>query len=354
MKRSAFVFAYRVWLTVIGVAAFGLIFGSTGCGGGSSKSAANTQSGMPTPSASQPGAGSGGSGSASGGTSNPGNSGGSSGGSSSAGSSGSGGSSGGSGAGGGNSATSISGTILNSQTGVPVSGTVAVALEGADPSDFSIFAQTIADAQGQFRFDNVVPSPHGWGWTIGVSAKSSDGTLFAPTLLVSATIAGRSGDAIEPGTDVGAITLVPSPTGTIRGNIFSQNVDGMPQSVNVLIDPMWGFALDRNFTIPWIDGAPKFTTHDSDPACGTQGYACSVYTITMPTANVWLATYDRNGNQFHTSGTPVSYKADFNASSVKTGASDCLPATLLQHWGGFGSKQEIVASADPHFQSCSL
>jgi hypothetical protein len=235
-----------------------------------------------------------------------------------------------------------------------VSGTVAVALEGAPLSDFVIMAQTTADAQGHFRFDNVQPSPQGWGWTIAVSARSSDGTLFTPTLLVSHNVAnGSTGDAIEPGTDVGVITLVASPTGTIRGNVFSQDPAGGPQSVNVSIDPMRVFVLDRHFSVPWIDGAPTFTTHAGDPGCGTQTDACSTFTITLPTANASVAIYDHTGNQFHTNGTGESYSAAFNASSTTNGAADCNPSSIQQHFGGFGSSREIVPTSQPHFQSCA-
>ena len=328
---------------------FAIAISLIGCGGTASNPINNGQPSMPTTSATPPATGSGG-GSNSGSTSSGGgaNSGSGAG-------SGSGTSGGGSGTTtSGNSSTAISGTIVNSQTGVPVSGTVAVALEGAPLSDFVIMAQTTADAQGHFRFDDVQPSPRGWGWTIGVSARSSDGTLFTPTLLVSHNVAnGSTGDAIEPGTDVGTITVVPSPTGTIRGSVFSQSSEGAPQSINVSVDPMRVFVLDRHFSVPWIDGAPKFTTHNGDPACGTQTDACSSFTITLPTANAWIAIYDQTGNQFHTNTTGESYSATFNASSTATGAQDCNPSSLEQFFGGFGSTSEIVANSQPHFQSCA-
>jgi hypothetical protein len=253
----------------------------------------------------------------------------------------------------GNSSTSISGTIVNSQTGAPVTGTVAVALEGADPSDFAIMAQTTADAQGHFRFDNVQPSPRGWGWTIGVSAKSSDGTLFTPTLLVSHNqVNGSSGDAIEPGTDVGVITLIASPTGTVRGSISSQDSAGGPQSVDVSIDPLHVFVLDREFSVPWINGAPKVTTQAGGPGCGTQTGACATFTITLPTANASVALYDHTGNQFHTNGTGESYSAVFSASSTITGAADCNPSSIEREFGGFGPSREL-GPIEAQFQSCT-
>jgi hypothetical protein len=113
------------------------------------------------------------------------------------------------------------------------------------------------------------------------------------------------------------------------------------------------FVLDRHFSVPWIDGAPTFTTRDGDPACGTQSDACSPFTITLPTANAWVAIFDHTGNQFHTNGTGESYSAVFNASSTTTGAPDCNPSSLVQYFGGFGSSREIVPTSQPHFQSCT-
>ena len=127
----------------------------------------------------------------------------------------------------------------------------------------------------------------------------------------------------------------------------------MPQSVKVTIDPLHVFVLDRHFSVPWIDGAPTFTTHNGDQACGTPTDACSPYSITVPTANAWVAIYDHSGNQFRTNTTGESYSAAFNASSTVSGAADCNPSSLELFFGGFGSAREIVANSQPHFQSCT-
>jgi hypothetical protein len=163
---------------------------------------------------------------------------------------------------------------------------------------------------------------------------------------------GSTGDAIEPGTDVGLITLIASPTGTVRGNISSQDAVGGPQSVNVSIDPVHVFVLDRHFGVPWINGAPKVTTHAGDPGCGTQTDACATFAFALPTANASVAIYDHTGNQFHTNGTGESYSAVFNASSTITGAADCNPASITKFFGGFGSSQEL-GPIEVQFQSCT-
>ncbi|HKT24348.1 MAG TPA: carboxypeptidase-like regulatory domain-containing protein [Terriglobales bacterium] len=322
-------------LVVLGLASI-----IVGCGATAPKGSNNSQPPAPSASGSQPSAG--GSSASSGPAAGTG---------SGSGSSSSSGSSNGGSSGGSDSSSSITGTVVNSQTGAPVNGTVAVALEGANPSDFSIAMQTTADAQGHFRFDNVGPSPRGWGWTIAVSARSSDGTLFAPALLVSHNIANSGGDAIEPGTNAGTISLVASPKGTVHGNMFSQDSAGQSQSVSVVIAPVNVFVLDREFAVPWVDSPPKFTTNDS--SCGTQSDACAPYAITLPTANAWVALFDHGGNQFRTSGTGESYSALFSASSIASGTPDCNPSSFEIFFGGFGNTQQITASSQPHFQSCT-
>ncbi|HKR30632.1 MAG TPA: hypothetical protein VJT08_09145 [Terriglobales bacterium] len=73
----------------------------------------------------------------------------------------------------------------------------------------------------------------------------------------------------------------------------------------------------------------------------------------LPTANAWVALFDHNGNQFRTSGTGESYSALFSASSTASGTPDCNPSSFDIFFGAFGNAQEITASSQPHFQSCT-
>jgi hypothetical protein len=332
MKRIACCSSHLSYLSVIALVGSGLLL--SGCGGTSpstTNSATSPSSVSATPSGSPTGSGS-----------------------NSGGSGTSGGSTGGTTGGSGDSATSISGTIVNSQTGAPVNGTVAVGLEGANPSDFTIMAQTTADAQGHFVFNDVQPSPRGWGWTIAVAAESSDGTMFAQTLLVSHNlVSGGSGDAIEPGTDVGTITLSPSPSGKIEGTVFSDNSSGAGQSVNVTIDPLRTFTFDRHFSVPWLSGAPQFTTKNDDLACAGESSACSTFVLTVPTARVWVAIFNHTGNQFQSvTGGGNDYSAIFNATSPGNGTPDCNPSSAEHFFMGpdasGNSSNNLV-----HFQSCT-
>ena len=324
-----------------------------GCGG----STKMTNNLAPTPSVSQPPGGSGGSnsgGGSSGSSAGPGSSAGSSGSGPSSGSSGPGASGSGAGPGAGTSASSISGTVVDSQTGEPVRGTVVVALEGSN-SDYTIRATTMPDAAGHFRFDNVGPSPRGWGWVIAVAAKNSDGTWFAPTLLLpdNSLFGHGGGDTIEPGIDVGTITLTPSPAGTISGTIDSENAAGMPQDANVSMDSLRTFTFDRHFDVPFLSGPPQFATHAGDASCAGKNASCTSFTLAVATANVWYSLYSHNGNQFKSFGQPNDYSSLLTAHSTSTGAEDCNPSTQPGFWR-FDSDPPPQGAASPIlFQNCT-
>ncbi|HEX4603311.1 MAG TPA: carboxypeptidase-like regulatory domain-containing protein, partial [Candidatus Angelobacter sp.] len=78
-------------------------------------------------------------------------------------------------------------------SGVPVVGTVIVSLEHG-PGDFGVIKQTNADAQGNFRFNNVPAVPSGQeGYAIVVAARAahdpgtapgSPGSYYAPAILL--------------------------------------------------------------------------------------------------------------------------------------------------------------------------
>lgn len=178
--------------------------------------------------------------------------------------------------------------------------------------------------------------------------------MFAQTLLVSQHVAGSgSGDAIEPGTDVGTITLSPSPSGKIEGTVFSDDSSGAAQSVNVTIDPLRTFTFDRHFAVPWLSGAPQFTTKSDDPACAGQSSACSTFVLTVPTARVWVAIFNHAGNQFQSfAGGGNDYSAIFSATSAGNGTPDCSPSSVEEFFMGpdaSGNSSNNVV----HFQGCT-
>lgn len=295
----------------------------SGCGG-SSKPVVNNG---PTPSVSQPGSGGSGSGgsSASPGGSSSGGSGGSGSSSGTGGSAGSGSGSGSGSGGSGNSASSISGAVINAVTGAPITGKVAVALESGF-GDPTVVMSTTADAQGHFRFDNVTPA--GNAWLIAVSARGADGSLFAVTYLVSGGTPisfGLSGDRITAGTDVGTITMMPSPSGKLSSLIISQNASGTAQDVNVTLDPLRTFTFDRDVAVPWLDAPPQVSTQAGNSGCSGEQVSCARYDATVPTANVWWSAYNHNGNQFKFYDGPNDYSFIYKAFSKSTGAPDCDP-----------------------------
>jgi hypothetical protein len=240
---------------------------------------------------------------------------------------------------------------VDAQTNAPINGSVVVALEQQTPSDYTIVTTSTADENGHFRFDNVSPAQN--NYALMVSAKSSNGTLFAPTLLISGNSAFISrGEQITVGSDVGTITVQPSPSGTITGTVSSSNAANAGQEVNVVFNQLATFNMDREFRIAWPGTSPQVTTHQADPQCGNQSGACSQFTLTVPTAHVWWAVFDHNGNSFTSSGENEIYSLDVSALSTTTSQPVCEPSNQFVHAGTMTQGGQ-VSGVNLHFQNCT-
>jgi hypothetical protein len=220
-------------------------------------------------------------------------------------------------------------------TGAPVTGKAVVALE-SEFGDPKIVMSTTADAQGHFQFDNVTPADN--AWMLAVAARSSDNSLFAITYLVSGGFSNQQGDKILAGTDVGTITLMPSPTVDLQGTVTSQSSSGDAQNVNITIDPLRTFSLDRNIQVPWLDAPPTTSTLQNEDNCDVQGASCAAFDIRVPSGRAWWAVYNHNGNRFQQFSAPLNYSFFVNAFSQSTAAPDCNPSTqerviLDSNWG---------------------
>jgi hypothetical protein len=225
---------------------------------------------------------------------------------------------------------------------VPINGTVVVALETPFGGSFKIFRQANADAQGNFRFDNVPPFQGGNGnalnYALVVAARNTTGptappgaagSFYVPTILVSGVCCfGPGGDPIVPGTNVGAIKLLFTSQGDIEGNVTSTDGTGtVPVPIRATFAPMQTFVHDFFFDYPWPEPAPQVTTApgSSCPA----GTACAAFTLSpVPTDQPQFAIFSKSGYTFAPSGTPTNFTLVLNASSLVTGQADCNPSTL--------------------------
>lgn len=226
--------------------------------------------------------------------------------------------------------------------GVPINGTVTVALEKPAGGSFVIFMQTNADAQGNFRFNNVPPfTPTGGNalnYALVVAARNTTGpgaptgaagSFYVPTILVSGVCCfGTGGDQIVPGTNVGTIHLGFTSQGDIEGTVTSSDASGtVPVPIQVNFGPMQTFVHDFFFDYPWPQPAPQLTTAPGT-ACPA-GTACGSFILSpVPTDEPQFAIFSKSGYTFAPSGTATNFTLVLNAVSLLNGKADCNPSTL--------------------------
>jgi hypothetical protein len=250
-------------------------------------------------------------------------------------------------------ATSIAGQVLNALSGLPISGTVTVALERPQ-GDFSILLQTVADSLGNFHFDSVpivVADAAGNGYAIMVTAQDTGGNLFTPALLTSGGGDLGSGDPIVPGTNVGTILLQQSSMGTISGTVSSSGVANTPISVLVhLASPLTVFT-GRRFAVPFAVQPSDLITDPANTACSPGSGACSTYSLLLPANPLQVATFNRLGFVFIPSGQPANYQPVFQAVSLPTNQPDCTPSTI-QNFSASLLPGQTITLANQQFLAC--
>ena len=243
--------------------------------------------------------------------------------------------------------------MLDAQTGLPISGTVTVALERPQ-GDFSILLQTIADSFGNFRFDNVpivVNDAAANGYAIMVTAQDASGALFTPALLTSGGGDLGSGDPIIPGTNVGTILLQQASTGTFTGTVSSSDLTNTPVSVRVhLAAPLTIFS-GRRFPVPFAVQPSDLITDPANVSCSRGSGACVGFSLLLSANPLQVATFNRLGFVFVPSAQPANYQLLFQAFSIATNQPDCIPNTV-QGLSSSLSPGQAVTLANQQFMVC--
>ncbi|HET9696791.1 MAG TPA: hypothetical protein VFP40_07990, partial [Terriglobales bacterium] len=308
-----------------------VFLGLSGCGG-NNKSSTTTSNNNPTPGATNTGG--------TGGTTTGGTSGGSGG--TGSGGTGSGGTGGGTAGGGTTASTDITGTIVDSQTGKAIAGTVVVDLESPAPGDYVTVAETTADASGNFTFKNVAANK---AYAVAISAASGN-NYYMPAVVVGG-MAGPSstGTIIGPGTNLGKIALT-LPTGvttaTVGQPVTSQNAAGQPTPITVVF-VMRQLILDFEFTIPLPQQPPASVTTGSDPSCST-GTDCAAAQLTIPASPAVYAVYDPNGLKF---SSQTGYFTNIQGSAFVPNSTtpDCSPQQNASSFAGIIAGQKLTGSS---------
>ena len=213
-------------------------------------------------------------------------------------------------------------------SGAPVHGLVIVSLEHG-PGDFGVVKQTNADAQGNFRFDNVAAIPSGQeGYAIVVAARDVPGSFYAPAILLPGGGNFGAGDPIVPGTNVGTIGLRFTSQADIEGNVTStDSTQKVPVPIHVSFGLLGIFTRDFVFRYPLIDVPGPFNT-TAGPTCPA-GTACAAYMLqTVPSDPAEEAVFNKNGYTFAPTQSGASFSIRLDATSLLNGKPTCNPQEL--------------------------
>jgi hypothetical protein len=250
----------------------------------------------------------------------------------------------------GPSNTAITGRVVD-PSGAPVHGTVIVSLERG-PGDFSVVKQTNADAQGNFRFDNVPAVPSGQEtYAIVVAARDVPGSFYTPVILLPGGGNFGAGDPIVPGTNVGTIGLRFTSQADIEGNVTStDSTQKVPVPIHVSFGLLGIFTRDFVFRYPLIDAPGPFNTA-TGPTCPA-GTACAAYALnTVPSDPAEEAVFNKNGYTFAPTQSGASFSIPLDATSLLNGKPTCNPQALEAAANGLKPDSPNQAS-DAHFLSC--
>lgn len=230
----------------------------------------------------------------------------------------------------------ITGRVVD-PSGVPVVGTVIVSLEHGT-GDFEVVKQTRADAQGNFRFDNVAAVPSGQeGYAIVVSARAAHdpgtapgapGSFYTPAILLPGGGNFGAGDPITPGTNVGTIGLRFTSQTDIEGNVTStDSTQKVPVPIHVSFGLLGIFTRDFVFRYPLIPAPSSFNTA-AGSTCPA-GTACAAYQLpVVPSDPAEEAVFNKNGYTFGPTQSGASFSIRLDATSLLNGKPTCNPAEL--------------------------
>jgi hypothetical protein len=248
------------------------------------------------------------------------------------------------------SSAAITGRVLD-PSGAPVHGLVIVSLEHG-PGDFRVVMQTNADAQGNFRFDNVAAIPAGQeGYAIVVAARDVPGSFYTPVILLPGGGTFGAGDPIVPGTNIGTIGLRFTSQADIEGNVTStDSTQKVPVPIHVSFGLLGIFTRDSVFRYPLIDAPGLFNTA-TGPTCPA-GTACAAYALhTVPSDPAEEAVFNKNGYTLGPTQSGANFSIPLNATSLLNGKPTCNPQELEAAANGLKPDSPNQAS-DTHFLSC--
>ncbi len=237
--------------------------------------------------------------------------------------------------------STISGTVVSSKTGQPLSGgNVVVALEQKDATTGidRILMRTAAGSDGSFV---LCPVPQG---TYDLVAVGVDGASVSYSAGVET--------GIQSGQLAGKIPLVPgSQQGTLEGLITTQGTGPLGVSLAVQADALQQIATNgTTITVPLLPSQSPYneamlTTNGSSCAGGAD---CAPFAMQVPTSTPNVVACSEQTAQFKQQGTTAAYTAESVAAIPGTGSAAACPAGSLRAANGpvsVGSGETAMTSA---------
>ena len=237
--------------------------------------------------------------------------------------------------------STISGTVVSSKTGQPLSGgNVVVALEQKDATTGidRILMRTAAGSDGSFV---LCPVPQG---TYDLVAVGVDGASVSYSAGVET--------GIQSGQLAGKIPLVPgSQQGTLEGLITTQGTGPLGVSLAVQADALQQIATNgTTITVPLLPSQSPYneamlTTNGSSCAAGAD---CAPFAMQVPTSTPNVVACSEQTAQFKQQGTTAAYTAESVAAIPGTGSAAACPAGSLRAANGpvsVGSGETAMTSA---------
>lgn len=224
----------------------------------------------------------------------------------------------------GTSSTSINGTVLDSATGNPVSGTVAVTLEQKDANGVDrVFMSTMTDAHGQFVF---CPLPSGT-FDVVIVGETSGQAVYAPDVITG----------VSTGSALGTVQLHPAvataAAARLQGTVTSQNgaTPAAATSIDVLVSALEQVSTGLTVTMPQLPNMASPTlalTTETGTTCPT-ATDCVSYTMPLPAAAPYVGAFSTSGTTLAPSALPAAYTMDAIAFVPQSGGTaDCSPGEL--------------------------
>jgi len=195
--------------------------------------------------------------------------------------------------------SSINGSVIDAATGKAVVGTAWVALEQPDAAGVDrVIQSTIANTDGTFVF---CPLPAGNYDVVISGVRSSDGALYAPTIVTGVAVGDTTGAVkLNPPTLAAASSFA-----NLTGLVTSANTSSSPIAIDVALTAL-ATVNGKIYTIPQQPAAAPFygvsqvlTTVagpvGNPPVACPSGTDCINYSLPVPSTGAYIGAWSAAG-----------------------------------------------------------